>query len=126
MYLFDLFLRVGILWFLITLFSRQTNASTSLTETWIVIAASLFVGILTRIGVVALLLYAAPSNLGVGALVRYLLLGPLPVIIHIIVLYFLIDKVCGTTRKTTIKICGWYLGISILLGLVSLLLTHVA
>jgi|GEM_PF-3193010 len=28
-------------------------------------------------------------------------------------LWFLIDKVCGTAQKTTVKICAWYFGITI-------------
>jgi hypothetical protein len=103
MNIFGIFLQVGILWFLITLFTRQTKASVSLQETWIVIAGAMFIGLLTRLFLSGIL-------------------GPFTLIIDILVLYVLVDKVCGTARKTTMKICGWYLGISFLISIsVSLL-----
>lgn len=93
-----LILQVGILWFLITLFSRSTNSSQALTETWIVVIGMLIVGILTR-------LFLSGR------------LGPFTAIIDIAALYWLVDKVCGTSRKVTFKICGWYFGISFLISL---------
>jgi hypothetical protein len=103
--MFGLLFNVGILWFLITLFTRQTNSTVSLGETWIVIIGAMVVGIMSR--------------LLLGGV-----LGPFVVIIDIIALYFLVDKACGTPKQTTIKICGWYLGISFLSGLVSFILRH--
>lgn len=107
MNVFGTFLQVGILWFLITLFTGQTNASVSLTETWIVMIGMMIVGVLTR-------LLLAPF------------LGPFVVLIDAGALYLLVDKVCGTARKTTLKICGWYLGISFVLALVWALIQSAA
>jgi len=98
--LFGLFFQVGILWFLITLFSGSTNSDQSLRETWIVVIGMLIVGLLTRFLLPDLLSFAA-------------------ILIDIVALYFLVDKVCGTSRKATIRICAWYLGISFMIGLVS-------
>ena len=64
-----------------------------------------------------MLIVSLLSKLLLGGIV-----GPFTVIINILALYLLIDKVCGTSRKTTIKICAWYFGISFLIGLLSLLL----
>ncbi len=93
-----IFLQVGILWFLITYFTRQTNASASLPEAWIVIIGTLIVGM--------------PTRVLLGSL-----LGPFTAVIEILALYFLIQKVCGTPRGTSMKICGWYLGVSLLISI---------
>ena len=98
------FLQVGILWFIITLFTRSTNSSQSLNETWIVVIGMLIVSFLSR--------------LLLGAI-----LGPFTVIVEIAALYLLVDKVCGTSRKVTVKICAWYLGVSFLFGLFFALLS---
>ncbi len=94
----DTFLSVGILWFLITLFTRSTSSSQSLTETWIVVIGMLIVGILSKWFLAGIL-------------------GPFTVIIDIAALYLLVDKVCRTNRKTTIKICAWFFGLSFLINL---------
>ncbi|MCW1883658.1 hypothetical protein OKA04_02890 [Luteolibacter flavescens] len=93
-----LFLQVGILWFLITLFTGSTSSSRSLTETWIVVIGMLIVSFLVR--------------LLLGGI-----LGPFTFVIEIAALYLLVDKVCGTRRNVTIRICAWYLGISFLFSL---------
>ncbi|BCX47502.1 hypothetical protein HAHE_14100 [Haloferula helveola] len=98
MHIISTFLSVGILWFLITLFTRSTNASQSLTETWIVIIGMLIVGFISR-----LLLSGV--------------LGPFTVIIDIAALYLLVDKVCGASRGVTIRICAWYFGLSFLISI---------
>jgi hypothetical protein len=100
-----IFLQVGILWFLITLFTRSTSSSQSLNETWIVVIGMLIVSFLSR--------------LLLGGI-----LGPFTAIIEVAALYLLVDKVCGTSRKVTIKICAWYLGISFLFGLFFAMLSH--
>lgn len=99
---FGTFLSVGVLWFVITLFTRSTDSSQSLRETWIVVIGMLVVSLLSR------LLLAG-------------ILGPFTVVVNIAALYLLIGKVCGESRRTTIKICAWYFGISFLIGLFSLL-----
>jgi len=90
--LFSLFFQVGILWLLITLFTRSTSSSQSLRETWIVILGMMIFGFFSR---------------------WFLddIFGPLTGLLNIAWLYFLIDKVCRQSRKVTLKICGWYLGI---------------
>ena len=105
MFIFGLFIQVGILWFLITLYSNSTNSSTSLRETWIVILGVAIVGILSR--------------LLLGGILSPLLLGILP----LVALYFLVDKVCGLSQRNTIKICAWYLLISILINIMNYILT---
>jgi hypothetical protein len=105
MQLFGLFLQVGILWFLITLFTRSTNAKQSLVETWIVVF----------------------GMLAIGFVARWLLspiAGPLVVLVEVAALYLLVDKVCGASRSATIRICAWYLGISLFLALIALLVSH--
>lgn len=99
---FGTFLSVGVLWFLITIFTRSTDSSQSLRETWIVVIGMLIVSFLSRL--------LLPE-----------VLGPFTVVINIAVLYLLIDKVCGTSRRTTIKICAWYFGILFLIEILSLL-----
>lgn len=97
--LFGLFLQVGILWFLITLFTGSTNSDQSLRETWIVVIGMLIVGLLTR--------FLLPGVLGFAS-----------VLINVVALYVLVDKVCGASRKATIRICVWYFGITFLIWLV--------
>lgn len=98
MYLIGIVLQVSVLWFLITLFTGQRNSTQSFRESFVIILAALIVNVLTRIFLGGLL-------------------GPLTLLIDFAVLYFLVDKLCGTTRKVTLKICGWYVGISLLISL---------
>ena len=105
MHIFGTFLSVGILWFLITLFTNSNNSSHSLTQTWIVVIGMLIVGFLSK------LLLAG-------------FLGPFTVIVDIAALYLLVDKVCETNRKVTIKICAWYLGLSFVIALFFTLLSR--
>ncbi|MDB4504292.1 hypothetical protein N9065_00690 [Akkermansiaceae bacterium] len=57
-----------------------------------------------------------------AALLTDLVLGPIlgifTVAISVVVLYILIDKVCGTSKKITMKICVWYAGITITVRIV--------
>jgi hypothetical protein len=96
--MFNLVFQVSLLWFLITLFTRQTNSSQSYTESIIVIIGYIVASIL-----VSLLL----GNL----------LGIFTIFVTGVLLYFIIDKVCGTSRRDTIKICAWFLGIIFLVNL---------
>lgn len=93
------FLAVGILWFLITWFTSSTNSSHSLNLTWIVVIGMLIVGMLTKFFLSGIL-------------------GPFTVIVDIAALYFLVDKVCETSQRITVRICAWYLGLSFLISLV--------
>ncbi|MDB4387229.1 hypothetical protein N9Z15_03390 [Akkermansiaceae bacterium] len=101
--MFGLVFQAGLLWFLITLFTKQTNNSHSRNEMTIIL-----------IGFIA------------AALLTDLVLGPIlgiftvaiNVAINVVVLYILIDKVCGTSKKITIKICAWYAGITITVRIV--------
>jgi hypothetical protein len=79
--LFGLFFQVGILWFLITLFTGSTDSSRSLRETWIVIIGMLIVGLLARFMLAALL----------GDL--EILIDIVALLIDIAALYVLVDKV---------------------------------
>jgi uncharacterized membrane protein YuzA (DUF378 family) len=72
---------VGILWFLITLFTGSTDSSRSLRETWIVIIGMLIVGLLARFMLAALL----------GDL--EILIDIVALLIDIAALYVLVDKV---------------------------------
>jgi hypothetical protein len=103
MYVINLFLQVGVLWFLITFYSRSTNSSSTLRETWIVIIGMIIVGFFSR--------------LLLGGL-----LGPFTGILSLIALYFLVEKICDLSRKSTIKICVFYVVIMILFGIVGSIL----
>ena len=98
MYLFNLAISIGILWFLITFFTGSTNSSHSFNLAWIVIFGMLIVGLITKILLSGII-------------------GPFTAVVDIAALYILVDKVCGTPQKVTLKICAWYLGISIVLAL---------
>ncbi len=102
--MFGIFIQVGVLWFLITLYSRSSSSSTALRETWIVVIGMLAVSLLCRFFL---------SNL----------LGPFVGLPSLIALYFLVDKVCGLSRAVTIKICVIYVAVMIFIGLVFGLLT---
>jgi len=100
----NLFLQVGILWFLITLYSRSTNSASSLRETWIVVIGVMIVGLLAR-------------------LILGGILGPFVGLINIVALYYLIDKVCGLSREATRKICIWYVVSLIILSILGYILS---
>jgi len=97
------FLSVAVLWVLIYIFTDCSDSSQSFGEAWIVV-----IGLRIARYFSALLLDG--------------LLGPFSVVINIVALYLLVAIVCGTTWKITIKICAWYLGMSYLVGILSLLL----
>ena len=99
----NLFLQIGVLWFLITFYSRSTNSSSTLRETWIVVIGMLIVGLFSR--------------LLLGGI-----LGPFTGIPSLIALYILVDKVCGLSRKVTIKICVIYVVIMVLFGIIGRIL----
>ncbi len=88
---------VAILWFLITLFTRSTNSSQTLTETWIVMIGMLMVSLLTK--------FLLGGVLGIFTLV-----------LNVVALYFLVDKVCGASRAATIRICAWYFGLTFIIN----------
>ena len=100
MIIINAFIQVGILWFLITLFTGATNSSQTLTHTWIIVIGMVLVSIITA---VLLTILGLPELIG------------LPVKVG--ALYLLVDKVCQCSQQVTLKICGWYLGISFLLGI---------
>ncbi len=82
------FLELGILWFLITLFTDSTNAEQSYRETSIVIFGVMTIGVFFKL--------LLPDN-------------PLVIPVQLAALYYLVDWSCGCDRKITLKICGWYL-----------------
>lgn len=85
------FIDLGILWFLIVLFTGSIDAEQSYRETWIVIF-----GVMT-----------------VGLVFRSLLGDALATPFQLVALYYLVDWWCGTDRRTTLKICAWYLVASV-------------
>lgn len=104
MYIFSFFIQVGVLWFLITLYSGSHNSSASLRETWIVIIGVAIVSMLSR--------------MLLGGVI-----GPLAGLVSLAALYVLVDKVCGLSRRNTIKICVWYLAVMILVRIVGSVLS---
>ena len=90
----DTLLDLGILWFLIGVFTGSIDANQSYRETWIVIFGVMIVGMVFR------------SLLGDS-------LRPLATLFQLVALYYLVDWSCGTDRRTTLKICGWYLVASV-------------
>lgn len=90
------FLDLGILWFLIVLFTGSMEAVQSCRETWIVIFGVMIAGIVFR------------SLLGDS-------LRPLATPFQLVALYCLVGWSCGADRRTTLKICGWYLVASVVM-----------
>ena len=95
----DGFLDLGILWFLIVLFTGSLDAEHSYRETWIVI--------------IGLMIIHLAARAVVGDDLQLLALP-----IQWVGLYYLVDWACETDRRTTLKICGWYAGSSLVIGLV--------
>jgi hypothetical protein len=101
------FVSAAILWFLITLFTRSTNSSQTLTETWIVVIGMAMVSIVTR--------------LLLGGI-----LGIFTLVLNVVALYLLVDKVCGASRAATIRICVWYFVLTFLINLFFILMASPA
>ena len=99
------FIDLGILWFLIALFTGSIDADKSYRETWIVVFGVMIVGSVFR------------SLLGDS-------LGPLAIPFQLVALYYLVDWSCGTDRRTTLKICGWYLVASVVMSVACYFLTR--
>jgi len=95
---FGTFLDLGILWFLITLFTGSIDSERSFREAWIVAFGVKIIGFVCH----AILDKAW---------------APLSVVVELGVLYFLVERVCETERRATLKICGWYLAICLALGI---------
>jgi hypothetical protein len=87
-------LDIGILWFLIVLFTGSIDADQSYRKTCIVIFGVMIVGLVFR------------SLLGDS-------LQPVATPLQLVALFYLVDWSCGTDRRTTLKICGWYLVASV-------------
>ena len=102
--MFSLVAHGALIWLLITLFSRSTNSTQTLRETWIVVIG------MSAVRLVTFLLFGS-------------FLGLLTFVIDVVVLYFLVDKVCELNRRVTIKICVWYTIIVFLIGVVSIILS---
>jgi hypothetical protein len=101
----DTFLDLGILWFLIVYFTGSIDADQSYRETLIVIVGVMIVGLVFR------------SLLGDS-------LRPLATPFQVVALYFLVDWSCSTDRRTTLKICGWYLVASVAMSIAFYFLTR--
>ena len=102
--MFSLVAHGALIWLLITLFSRSTNSNQTLRETWIVVIG------MSAVRLVTFFLFGG-------------FLGLLTFVIDVVVLYFLVDKVCELNRRVTIKICVWYTIIVFLIGVVSIILS---
>jgi len=98
MTIFSIFISLALLWFLVTLFTRSTNSSQTLTESWIIVIGMLIVNLLSK-------------------LFLYHFLGIFTLVVNIIALYFLVDKICGTPKSITIRICAWYFGLTFVMNL---------
>lgn len=97
------FTSVALLWLLITIFTRATSSSDSLTETWIVIIGMQIVHFFSRFLLVGLI-------------------GPFVFLVELAALYILVDRVCEIGRPRTIRICLWYVGLSFLMNLIFVIL----
>jgi hypothetical protein len=101
----DTIFDLGILWFLIVLFTDSIDEDQSYREAFIVIFGVMIVGLISRLFLDPSLRWlATPIQLGA--------------------LYFLVEWSCGTDRKTTLKICGWYLIASVAMGMACYFLTR--
>lgn len=103
MFIAGTFISVALLWLLITFFTRATDPSESLTETWIVIIGMQIVRFFSR--------------LLLGGVI-----GPFVVLIELAALYLLVDRVCEIGRPRTLRICLWYVGLSFLMNLIFVIL----
>ena len=101
------FISAAILWFLITLFTRSTSSSQTLTETWIVVIGMAMVSIVVR-------------------LLLGEILGIFTLALDVFALYLLVDKVCGVRRAATIRICVWYFVLTFLINLFFILMASPA
>jgi len=102
--MFSLVAHGALIWLLITLFSRSTNSSQTLRETWVVVIG------MSAVRLVTFLLFGG-------------FLGLLTFVIDVVVLYFLVDKVCELNRRATVKICVWYVIVVFLIGVVTNILS---
>ncbi len=99
------FIDIAILWLIIVIFTESSDSEQSFRDTWIV---------LFGVGMVGLVF-----QLILGASLRFLALP-----IEGIALYLLVEWSCGTERKVTLKICGWYVVVSAVFKLAGYYLTR--
>lgn len=92
------FIDLCILWVLIVGFTGSIDAEQSYRETFIVVFGVMLVGLVAG--------FILNDSL-------QLLVTPL----RLVALYFLVGWSCGTPRKTTLKICGWYLVASVTMSM---------
>jgi hypothetical protein len=107
MNLIGIFLSGAILWFLITLFTDSLDSEESFTETSIVVIGMIGAGIITHL---ILVMVGVPFG------------GIIKTGVQALVVYFLVLKICGTDRKTSVKVVVWFFGISFVMNLVISLL----
>ncbi|MFO1486659.1 MAG: hypothetical protein U1F71_25080 [Verrucomicrobiaceae bacterium] len=89
----------GILWFLLVAFHEGSNFEVQEQQAILITLITSVVGSVARA--------VLPSNLH--------MLSLLP---QIIVLYFALDKICGYSTRTTLKITCWFLGLHLILSLI--------
>jgi hypothetical protein len=94
-----------ILWVFVVGFTGSIDADQSYREACIVVFGVMLVGLVARLVLAdSLQMLATP--------------------LQWVALYFLVDWACETPRKTTLKICGWYLVASITLNMTVYYLTR--
>lgn len=86
----NIWIELGLLWWLITYFTGSLDAGESYREAWIVIFGVMLVSLVAN---------AALGEAG----------GIFALPLKVLALYYLIGWACDTDRKTTRRICGWYL-----------------
>ena len=100
--IFDLIIGVvfkaALLWLLITFYTRQTSSDQSWREAQIVLMIFLAVSIAVRLFL---------GNI----------LGLFVVLIEVGALYVIVDRVCETPKRVTIRICAWYFSVMFLVAL---------
>ena len=90
--IFDL----ALLWFLIVYFTGSISSEHSYRETWIVVFGTKIVGLVSS--------FALPDGF-----------RELAAVAQLITLFYLVGWTCGTDGRTTLKICGWYLALGLIL-----------
>jgi len=101
MWIIGFLIELGILWFIITLFTRSLDSQDSFRDTLVVLFGMI---------IVRLVLGVLPGFLQVDSPLTF----PVIYAISLVALYFLVRWSCDTERKTTLKICGWYIVASLI------------
>jgi hypothetical protein len=85
---------LALLWFLVVLFTGSISSEQSYRETWIAVFGTKIVGLVSS--------FTLPDGF-----------RDLGFVAQSLALFYLVTWACGTDRRTTLKICGWYLVVSL-------------